>query len=235
MAAMANIQLASENAIIVYFNGQASPVLSQTIAFYQKQINQLLTQYVIDVLPAYTSLMITYRVSKVQYEAFCAMVQEVIDQHPFKPTLNNSETIEIPVWYDQQVGLDLDKVLSEKQLTLEKLIALHTEKTYCVYAIGFSPAFAFLGHLAPALQQARHATPRLKVPAGSVGIANDQTAVYPIESPGGWHIIGKTPWDLSLDNAENLNRFQVGQQVRFKSIDAITFKQLASQQLGAKQ
>jgi len=81
MAAMANIQLASENAIIVYFNGQASPVLSQTIAFYQKQINQLLTQYVIDVLPAYTSLMITYRVSKVQYEAFCAMVQEVIVLH----------------------------------------------------------------------------------------------------------------------------------------------------------
>lgn len=220
---MVQIQLAGENAVIVYFEEPVSPVLSQRIAFYQRLLHEQFGDALIDSVPSYNSLLLTYRLRAYLHDAFCEQVRSIIEANPFKPRFRAKDTIEIPVWYDAAVGLDLNKVMAEKNLNLETLINLHTETTYHVYAIGFSPAFAFLGQLAPALHQSRHSTPRLKVPAGSVGIADDQTAIYPIDSPGGWHIIGKTPWDLSLADPENLNRFQVGQKVRFKAIDDKAF------------
>lgn len=223
---MVQIQLAGENAIIVYFDEPFSPVLSQRIAFYQRLLREQLGDALIDSVPSYHSLLLTYRLRVSLHDVFCEQVQSIIESNPFKPRYREKDTIEIPVWYDTAVGLDLENIMAEKQLGLDELIKLHTETTYHVYAIGFSPAFAFLGQLAPALHQVRHNTPRLKVPAGSVGIADDQTAVYPIDSPGGWHIIGKTPWDLSLNNPENLNRFMVGQKVRFKSIEAKAFDEM---------
>ncbi len=223
---MVQIQLAGENAIIVYFDEPVSPVLSQRIAFYQRLLHDQLGDALIDSVPSYHSLLLTYRLRDYSHDDFCEQVRSIIDTNPFKPRHREKDTIEIPVWYDTAVGLDLEKVMAEKQLSLAALISLHTEITYHVYAIGFSPAFAFLGQLTPALHQVRHNTPRLKVPAGSVGIADDQTAIYPIDSPGGWHIIGKTPWDLSLNNPENLNRFMVGQKVRFKAIEAKIFEEM---------
>lgn len=223
---MADINLAGENAIIVYFGKQKSPLISQTIAFYHHLIKQELADIVIDCVPSYTSLLITYRVTKVLHDEFCALIKNLMAAHEFIPQETTLDHITIPVLYDASVGLDLDKVLNEKQLSLDALIKRHTAETYYVYAIGFSPAFAFLGQLHPDLHQPRHATPRLKVPAGSVGIADDQTGIYPIDSPGGWHIIGKTPWDLSLNKPENINRFQVGQQVTFKAVDAKTFAEM---------
>lgn len=224
---MAHMQLAGENAIIIYFGEEASPLLSQEIAFYQAQLKAALADLIIDAVPSYTSLLLTYRVTKILHHAFCEQVEQLINRIPFEPKSVKQNAIEIPVLYDQSVGLDLAKLLTEKQMDLKALIALHTAETYFVYAVGFSPAFAFLGKLHPSLHQARHRTPRPLVPAGSVGIADDQTAIYPIASPGGWHIIGRTPWDLSLKNADNLHRFKVGQQVRFKAIDRQLFNTIA--------
>lgn len=223
---MVRIQLAGENSIILYFDEPVSPALSQRIAFYQCQLHEQLGDVLIDSVPSYHSLLLTYRLRAYLHDAFCKVVREIIEQSDFVPRALANEVIEIPVWYDQTVGMDLDKVLAEKKLDLDALIMLHTKTTYFVYAIGFSPAFAFLGQLDSALHQPRHRTPRLHVPAGSVGIADNQTAIYPIDSPGGWHIIGKTPWDLSLSDPNNINRFRVGQAVRFKAIDGKTFHQL---------
>lgn len=221
-----HLKLAGENAIILYFEEPISPTLSQRIAFYQGELRDQLGDALIDSVPSYNSLLLTYRLRAYTHEGFCEQVRTIINRCDFMPKAETNDVVEIPVWYDSRVGLDLEKIMAEKSMSLETLIALHTMKTYFVYAIGFSPAFAFLGQLDPALHQPRHQTPRLHVPAGSVGIADNQTAIYPIDSPGGWHIIGKTPWDLSLANLENLDRFQVGQAVRFKAIDTDTFAQM---------
>jgi len=223
---MAHIQLAGENAIIIYFGDQASPVMSQEIVFYQTMLQEKLADVLIDSVPAYTSLLLSYQLTKILHQDFCDKVQKLINENPFEPTLISHSAVKIPVYYDASVGLDLAKVMAEKNLDLATLIALHTAPTYHVYAVGFSPAFAFLGQLDPKLYQARHPSPRVKVPAGSVGIADDQTAIYPIDSPGGWHIIGRTPWDLSLENPDNLTRFKVGQKVKFKAIDAQTYAEM---------
>lgn len=225
---MAHIQLAGENAIIVYFGKAVSPALSQRIIFYRALLQAALADYIVDSIPSYTSLLITYRVHKILHDDFCDKVKGLI-KTPYLAQESEQACIEIPVFYDYSVGLDLTKLLVEKQLSLAAFIALHSEQTYYVYATGFSPAFAFLGQLHPTLHQPRHSTPRLKVPAGSVGIADDQTAIYPIDSPGGWHIIGRTPWDLSLKNPDNLHRFNVGQRVKFLPINAQTFVDLGGE------
>ncbi len=108
--------------------------------------------------------------------------------------------------------------IGRKNLDLDTFIEIHTEQAYLIYAIGFSPVFAFLGEVDKRIQAPRLATPRIKIPAGSVGIAESQTAVYPTDSSGGWNIVGRTLLDLSLNNPENVDKFRVGDKVKFYSI-----------------
>jgi KipI family sensor histidine kinase inhibitor len=108
--------------------------------------------------------------------------------------------------------------MSEKSMSLQELVQLHTEPEYTICAIGFTPGFAFLSGLNSVLQMPRQSTPRLKVMPGSVGIGGDQTAVYPSTSPGGWNIIGNCPIPLFNPNSEQLSPFRVGDKVKFNSI-----------------
>lgn len=220
---MFKIKLASENAIIIYFNETISPALTQRIASYTEAIKKELKELIVDIVPSYNSLLITYRLELIQHNEFCEKVNTILSNTNLDAKTSSTETIAIPVYYNIEVGLDLERLLHEKKLDLETFVILHSEQAYFVYAIGFSPAFAFLGEVDERIQAPRLATPRIKIPAGSVGIANQQTAVYPIESSGGWNIVGRTPIDLSLNNPDNINRFKVGQQVKFKPIDKGTY------------
>jgi KipI family sensor histidine kinase inhibitor len=215
---MATIKLAGENAIIIYFGDQAAPELAEQIAFYTQQLLDSLGNVIIDVVPSYTSLMISYRLNLIQHHDFCKQVEHVLSNSTLVHNDLNSKLIEIPVYYGMDVGLDLDELLKDKGLSLEEFITIHSAKTYLVYAIGFSPAFAFLGKVDDRINSARLTRPRIKIPAGSIGIADNQTAVYPITSSGGWNIVGCTPLDLSLNNPENIKRFSVGDRVQFMPI-----------------
>lgn len=215
---MFNIKLAGENTIIIYFGDHAAPKLAEQVAFYTQQLLDALGNIIIDVVPSYTSLMISYRLSLIDHHDFCDQVEQLLSNSTFEPSDVNSNLIEIPVYYGLDVGLDLDSLLNDKGLKLEEFIAIHSSKTYLVYAIGFSPAFAFLGKVDDRISATRLARPRIKIPAGSIGIADNQTAVYPITSSGGWNIVGRTPVDLSLKEPENIKRFSVGDRVRFMPI-----------------
>jgi len=216
---MFDIKLAGENAIIIYFGDEASPELAEQIAFYTELLHDNLDDLIIDIVPSYTSVLITYDLNELSHQAFCNQVSQVLTKAIFVKQKHQSDIIEIPVFYDHEVGLDLKRILVEKDLSLSEFIELHSQQTYLVYAIGFSPAFAFLAEVDQRIQMPRLSTPRIQIPAGSVGIADKQTAVYPIDSSGGWNIVGRTPVDLSLNNYENLKRFMVGNQVQFKPID----------------
>lgn len=216
---MFNIKSASENSIIIYFGDQMSPALIEKISFYCQLLTDKLADVIIDVVPSYTSLLISYRLNLINNEDVCDRIEKYLLSHDIDTVESSSKLIEIPVYYDFEVGLDLEALLSEKQLSLEEFIAIHSLKEYLVYAIGFSPAFAFLGEVDERIRKHRLPSPRIEIPAGSVGIADNQTAVYPINSSGGWNIIGRSPLDFSLDNPDNLMRFSVGDSIRFLPID----------------
>jgi len=137
-------------------------------------------------------------------------------------------TIIIPVYYGENFGPDLEEVASLHQISTGDVIKLHSAATYKVYMIGFVPGFAYLGGMDERLATPRKATPRPSVPAGAVGIAGHQTGVYPMETPGGWQIIGQTPVKLFDENREQPSLLKPGDTVMFKRIDLNEFNELST-------
>ena len=121
---------------------------------------------------------------------------------------------------------DLESVAAQHQLNWQQVVDIHSQRTYRVYAMGFAPGFAFMGQLDPRLETPRKARPRTCVPAGSVAIADLQTAVYPKDSPGGWNIIGRSPCELFKPDRTPANLLKTADCVRFKAIDKQQFLQL---------
>ena len=136
-----------------------------------------------------------------------------ISQTPIVP---NNRIINIPVFYN---GEDLKDVAMQHQLTVEEVIKIHTERTYRVYMIGFLPGFAYMGKVDERIATPRHGRPRTNVPAGSVGIAGFQTGIYPLNSPGGWQLIGQTPLKIFDTKKEVPCLLKAGNIVQFVSIN----------------
>jgi KipI family sensor histidine kinase inhibitor len=140
----------------------------------------------------------------------------------------HSETnvVAIPVLYGGEFGPDIDFVMSVTGLELEEIIAIHSSAEYPVYMIGFTPGFCYLGGMDERLRTPRRETPRLSIPAGSVGIAETQTGMYPVKSPGGWQIIGKTPLRLFAPERKKPFLYKAGDRIRFEPISEDKFLQL---------
>jgi len=180
--------------------------------------------------PGYASLLIDFDVLQLSHDQLAAHVRQLIEadmgmEHPA------SRNIEIPVCYDVEFGPDLADVAAHNKITIDEVIRLHTSATYLVYFLGFSPGFAYLGGLPEKLRTPRLATPRTRVTAGSVGIAGEQTGVYPIDSPGGWRLIGRTPERMFDALANPPTRLQPGDLVRFTAISRSSFEQMLTQKL----
>ncbi len=140
-----------------------------------------------------------------------------------KIALPTPRLVEIPVCYGGEFGPDLEEVAVARGLRPERVIELHSSQTYHAYFLGFAPGFAYLGELPDSLATPRLATPRRKVPAGSVGIAGKQTAVYPFATPGGWNLLGRTPLRMFQAEREPMGLLDVGDEVRFRPIAAKNF------------
>jgi inhibitor of KinA len=142
--------------------------------------------------------------------------------------LPDARLVEIPVCYGSEFGPDLDDVAARHGLSADDVVGLHTGADYCVHMIGFMPGFAYLGGLPDAIATPRRDTPRTAVPAGSVGIGGQQTGVYPLISPGGWHLIGRTPLRLFDASRQPAALLAAGDRVRFRLISEADFHALAS-------
>jgi len=144
-----------------------------------------------------------------------------------RSTKSNARLVEIPVCYDPEFALDLNDVASQANLTPTKVVDLHSRAEYRVSCIGFVPGFPFLAGLPKELATPRRATPRKEIPAGSVGIGGAQTGIYPLRSPGGWNLIGRTPLHL-FDPEKTPPAFLcAGDRVRFRAITREEFEALA--------
>lgn len=178
-----------------------------------------------DVVPAWNSVGVCFDPAQIDPDDALAWLQTPRDGGP-DATLATPRTIEIPVCYGGEHGIDLDTAAAELGLTPDAMVERHVAPLYTVAMIGFMPGFPYLDGLDPALALPRLATPRSRVPAGSVGIGGAQTGIYPRESPGGWRLLGRTPLTLFDPAAEPPSRLLPGDRVRFVAIDDATFDTL---------
>jgi inhibitor of KinA len=185
----------------------------------------------LDVVQAYASVAVFYDPGQTSFAAVADTLRRLDAAATARP-LPEPRHQELPCCYE--LGLDLDRVAAHTGLDREAVIGRHTGAEYTVYAIGFCPGFPYLGYLPPELCGVpRLPAPRLRVAPGSVGLTGRQTGVYPLERPGGWNLIGRTPLTLA-DPADGYFPLRVGDRVRFRRIDEAEFRRLDGERLPAR-
>lgn len=185
--------------------------------------------FIIDLVPAYASLAVYYDVQQLrtsQKTAYEAMKEKLLPLLPQAAATGDvgGKNMHIPVCYAKRFAPDIEMLATQKELSVEAVIALHTALTYRVYMIGFLPGFPYMGKVDSRIATPRKSTPRTAIPAGSVGIAGEQTGIYPLASPGGWNIIGRTPVRLFNKEAAVPVLLQPGDSVAFYSITEDEFE-----------
>ena len=222
------IHVAGESAIIVYLkqtNTDTPSYLSHLTTLIQQHQQQW---HVRRVLPSYHSLLIEFNLFNTDHAQLTSQVVELLNSTLQQPVIEG-ELIELPVYYGAEVAPDLARIADHAQLSVADVISKHQAQQYHVYAIGFAPGFAYLGYVDPCIAMPRLSTPRASVAKGSVGIADRQTAVYPMDSPGGWNIIGRCPTPLFQPEQQPTMPFKVGSKVVFYSIDKAEFLRLGGE------
>jgi KipI family sensor histidine kinase inhibitor len=167
-----------------------------------------------ELIPAYRSVLVLYDPAVILFHELLEHLQ-MREAHLTTTDLPEPRVIEIPVQYGGESGPDLESVARHTHCSAAEVIALHSGREYLVYMLGFTPGFCYLGGMDERLETPRLAEPRTHIPAGSVGIAGKQTGVYPINSPGGWQIIGRTPLHLFDPHRDPPVLVQAGDMVRF--------------------
>lgn len=186
-----------------------------------------------DIVPAYCSLTVFYDVyawRTKEVTAFERVKEALLPflQQPAQEKKESGRTIAIPVCYAKAFAPDIEELAVQKELSVEEVIRLHTEKTYRVYMIGFLPGFPYMGKVDERIATPRKSSPRTAIPAGSVGIAGGQTGIYPFTSPGGWNIIGRTPLRLFDKDRNEPVLLQPGDSITFYPISEDEFENLQS-------
>jgi KipI family sensor histidine kinase inhibitor len=220
------VVIASENSTIVYFSERPCSQTSDQIAYTANALKIRLGEELIDLIPSYHSLLVIYDPLKIGFQKIEQEIRNTIGQWTSNNQSQQSRTVELPVYYSPESGPDLQRIADHSGLSIDQVIELHQQTEYTVYTMGFAPGFAYLGEVDERIAMPRLATPRHNVPQGAVAIADRQTAIYPSQSPGGWNIVGLCP--IRLFNAEKQphSPMQVGDKIRFISIDRDEFIQL---------
>lgn len=204
-------------ALQILFKEPASDSLQRQIQQTTKQIEKMNLPGVIELVPAFESITVYYNPILISYNRLSAQVSEICMTPSTEQSTSSKEIILLPTCYD---GEDLEIVARKNGLSTEEVISIHNSVDYLVYMIGFLPGFPYLKGLPAVLSTPRLANPRLKVPKGAVGIGGDQTGVYPLESPGGWNLIGRTPIPLFDPEKQNPFLLKAGDYLRFTPISS---------------
>ena len=225
-----NVNLVNENSVIIYFSDTVCIETADNIAHACHSLRSELSDTLLDIVPSYTSILLSCDLRKTGLLNFVAHIRSTLNQleEGSGDQLERKQVV-LPVYYGEEVALDHAEISAHLGLTFAEIINLHTAECYRVFAIGFAPGFAYLGKTPVQMTMPRKANPRLKVPKGSVAIADRQTAVYPRQSPGGWQVIGRTPLDLLDVSQSSLSKFAMGDEVRFEAIDRQTFLTMGGQ------
>src|SRR5712671_98437 len=249
----ARFQIASDQSLLVYFDTVTSnsracdpvrnkvraggtssvrPLQSQITLQANENVRKLLRLLELEPVagvrnlhPAYCSLLVKFDALRFSHEEVEAILRKYLERLE-EVKLPEPRRVEIPVCYGGEFGPDLAEVCAMRGMTEAQAIELHASVEYLVYFLGFVPGFAYLGELPKELVTPRLAAPRRRVPVGSVGIAGNQTGVYPFATPGGWRLLGRTPVSMFQADREGLSLLSIGDRVRFAPISAERFGEL---------
>jgi KipI family sensor histidine kinase inhibitor len=217
-------------ALIVEFGDRIDLEINRKVLALDQALARKEIRGVEECVPTYRSLLIRYNPLKISYEELVFQIRDLENSIP--QTIFKEERVKkkvIPVVYGGKYGPDLKNVAETHGLTEEEVIRIHSAKPYRVYMIGFVAGFPYLGVVDDAIATPRQKTPRIRVPAGSVGIAGKQTGIYPCEAPGGWQIIGRTPLKLFDPFKQPPTLLKPGDTVKFKPITEREFEKLKAE------
>ena len=225
-------QPASDQSLLVYFGQQITGEDHKHVMQLLRLLESEPLAGVLNLHPAYCSLLIKFDALKLGHGDLEAILRSYLDRLE-DVRLPEPRQVEIPVCYGGEHGPDLNEVAAMHDMTPAQVIELHAAATYEVYFLGFVPGFAYLGGLPAALVTPRLAMPRRRVPPGSVGIAGNQTGVYPFVTPGGWRLLGRTPMQMFRPNGTVANKdatnqnamsmLSIGNRVRFTPVSEDRF------------
>lgn len=219
------IMVISDNSIIIDYPPIISEEINKTIRFVSREIVGKLNEYIIDIISAYHTITVGFDCLAVDPAMLVEELSKLVLQ-TFNFAIDDKNIVEIPVCYEEPYGMDLEYVCNIHSISREELIRKHSTPEYLVYMVGFTPGFPYLGGMDESLETPRKKQPRKRIAAGSVGIAGSQTGIYPIDSPGGWQIIGQTPVKLFDPYRQNPVMIEAGQYIKFRSISTEEFEQM---------
>jgi inhibitor of KinA len=206
-----------DRSLLVELGDTISPDVNRRVQQLMLQLRQAPLPGVREIAPGYRSLLVVYD----PLTTAPAELKERIAEAAARPGiagLPQAKRLTVPVFYGGNYGPDLEAVAGHLSISTDEVIRLHTETIYRVYMIGFTPGYPYMGELPAALTVHRRSTPRTRVPKGSVGIAQRQTGIYPVESPGGWQIIGWTPLELFDPSRQLPSLLEMGDRVKFEAV-----------------
>ncbi len=212
--------LSGDTALVVELGDEISTEINGRVRDLSAAIDKANLPGVFDYLPTYRSVLVYYDPIATSLENLKSEIEKLY-ANADSQNVGNSVTVELPTYYGGEFGEDIEFVAENAGLSVGEVVDLHSGTNYLVYMMGFSPGFAYLGGLSEKLFTPRLPSPRVEIPAGSVGIAESQTGVYPISSPGGWRLIGRTPVRLFDPMREPPVLVSAGDYVRFTPIDSI--------------
>lgn len=220
--------LTGDTSLSVEFGNEISTAINARIRAFNIALSKSGIAGIVETVPTYRSLMVHYDPAVIRYEALTAGMKKLLsklDDIEIPP----SDVLEVPVLYGGEMGPDLAFVAEHANKTPEEVIRIHSEPEYLIYMLGFTPGFTYLGGMDKGIATPRLSTPRVLIPGGSVGIAGEQTGVYPIDSPGGWQLIGRTPLKMYDADRETPILPVAGGYIKFNPITEAEFEKIAAE------
>ncbi|MBQ6475276.1 MAG: 5-oxoprolinase subunit PxpB [Clostridia bacterium] len=211
------IDTVGDSALSVCFGNEISPELNGRVHALRRAVEESGIPGITDLNPTYCSLLISYDPWVLSYGKLKKRIEKLIGTLR-ESAQNSSDIYLIPVCYGGKYGEDLEDVAAHAGITTDEVIRRHSAPDYLIYMLGFLPGFSYLGGLDPVINTPRLQVPRTVIPAGSVGIGGAQTGVYPLDSPGGWRLIGRTPV-RPYDPRTEMIMYSAGDYIRFCPID----------------
>lgn len=211
--------------VSVEFGNEISPDINKKIRAFKIAIEKSGIEGIVETIPTYRSLLVQYQPEVIRFKELTEKFEGLMG------ALDNIEipppsVIEIPVLYGGEMGPDIENVAKHNHKTVEEVIQIHTSEEYLIYMIGFIAGFPYLGGMSKEIATPRLKSPRVKIDGGSVGIAGEQTGIYPIDSPGGWQLIGRTPLKLYDSEREKPILLEAGQYIKFKAVSEEEYKKI---------